>query len=233
MKAILQFSFLARCFIVLVFVPALSVLGYLGIRSGKPLRPNRERYYIISAVEFFILLITLWAARSEGIVLLGREWGRPEIGLITAVYAALILWRGRRAWARMSAEHLEKARRLIPDDPSLMRRWVLIAAIAGIREECADRGLAYQLLFRGGLKPAGSLTVCAIGLAIGPMAQGGRRVLGAFLIAWILRGLVFLTNSLGLASAFHAAFNRIVGAIAMPVLSRFAQAQAVNQVVEV
>ncbi len=234
MKAFLELSWVARSFlfIVLVVVPALGVAGYLRIRSGKPLRPKRERYRVIIVVQFSILLIALWAAHREGIELLGRQWGSPAIWLITAGYAGLIVWRGRHAWARMSADRLEKARRLLPDDPSLMRLWVGIAAIAGISEECAYRGLAYQLLVRKSLNPALAVLVCVVCFAIGHMTQGWRGVLGTFLLALIFHGLVFLTHSLYLAIAFHASFNLIVGAIAMPVLSRFAKAQQVNQVAE-
>jgi membrane protease YdiL (CAAX protease family) len=234
MNAFLELSWVARSFllVVLVVVPALGVVGYLRIRSGKPLRPKRQRYRIIIVVQFIILLITLWAARREGIELLGRQWGAPEIWLITAGYAGLIVWRGRHSWARMSADRLQKARRLLPDDPSLMRLWVGISAMAGISEECAYRGLAYQLLARMSLNPALAVLVCVVCFAIGHMIQGWRGVLGTFLLALIFHGLVFLTQSLYLAIAFHATFNLIVGMIAMPVLSRFAKAHPVSQVAE-
>ena len=235
MKAFFELSVAARyfLFIVLIFVPVSGVVGYLRIRSGKPLRPKRQRYRVIIVVQFIVLLVTLWAAHREGIVLLGREWGSPAIWLITAGYAGLIIWRGRRAWARMSADRMEKARRLLPDDPSLMRLWVRIAAMAAISEECAFRGLAYQLLVRMSFVPALAVLVCVVCFAIGHMTQGWRGVLGTFLLALIFHGLVFATQSLYLAIAFHAAFNLIVGSIAMPVLSRFAKAQEVKQVVEV
>lgn len=235
MKAFFELSVAARyfLFIVLIFVPVSGVVGYLRIRSGKPLRPKRQRYRVIIVVQFIVLLVTLWAAHREGIVLLGREWGSPAIWLITAGYAGLIIWRGRRAWARMSADRMEKARRLLPDDPSLMRLWVGIAAMAAISEECAFRGLAYQLLVRMSFVPALAVLVCVVCFAIGHMTQGWRGVLGTFLLALIFHGLVFATQSLYLAIAFHAAFNLIVGSIAMPVLSRFAKAQGVKQVVEV
>ena len=227
MKAFFELSDAARyfLFIVLIFVPVSGVAGYLRIRSGKPLRPKRQRYRVIIVVQFIVLLVTLWAARREGIVLLGREWGSPAIWLITAGYAGLIIWRGRRAWARMSADRMEKARRFLPDDPSLMRLWVGIAAMAAISEECAFRGLAYQLLVRMSFVPALAVLVCVVCFAIGHMTQGWRGVLGTFLLALIFHGLVFATQSLYLAIAFHAAFNLIVGSIAMPVLSRFAKAQ--------
>jgi len=234
MKAFFELSVMARyfLFIVLVFVPVSGVAGYFRIRSGKPLRPKRQRYRVIIVVQFVILLITLLAARREGIELLGRQWGSPALWLITAGYAGLIIWRGRRAWARMSADRLEKARRLLPDDPSLMRLWVGIAGMAAISEECSFRGLAYQLLVRMSFHPALAVLVCVVAFAIGHMTQGWRGVLGTFLIALIFHGLVFATHSLYLAIAFHAAFNLIVGSIAMPVLSRFAKAQQVNQVAE-
>jgi membrane protease YdiL (CAAX protease family) len=234
MKAFWELSWVARSFLflVLVVVPALGVAGYLRIRSGKPLRPKRQRYRIIIVVQFIILLITLWAAHREGIELLGRQWGSPAIWLIAAGYAGLIVWRGRHAWARISADRLEKARRLLPDDPSLMRLWVGIAAMAGISEECAYRGLAYQLFVRMSLNPALAVLVCVVCFAIGHMTQGLRGVLGTLLLALIFHGLVFLTHALYLAIVFHAAFNLIVGAIAMPVLSRSAKPQEVNQVVE-
>jgi membrane protease YdiL (CAAX protease family) len=234
MKTFFELSLVARffLFIVLVFVPAAGIAGYLRIRSGKPLRPKRARYRVIIVVQLIILLITLWAARRQGIELLGRHWGNPAIWLVTAAYAALFVWRARSAWARMSPARLEKARRVLPDDPSLMRLWVAIAAMAAISEECAYRGLAYQLLVRMSLDPALAVLVCVVCFAIGHMIQGWRGVLGAFLIALIFHGLVFVTNSLYLAIAFHAAFNLIVGSIAMPVLSRFAKAQEVKQVAE-
>jgi membrane protease YdiL (CAAX protease family) len=101
--------------------------------------------------------------------------------------------------------------------------------MAGISEECAYRGLAYQLLVRITLSPALAVLICVVCFAIGHMTQGWRGVLGTFLIALVFHGLVFMTNSLYLAIAFHAAFNLIVGSIAMPVLSRFAKAQEVSQ----
>lgn len=234
MTAFFELSSAARYFlcIVLIFVPMAGIAGYLRIRSGKPLRPKRQRYRVTIVVQFVILLITLTAAHQQKIELLGRQWGGPAIWLITAGYTAFIAWRGRRSWAKMTAEHLQKASRLLPDDPSLMRLWVGIAAMAAISEECAYRGLAYRLLSGMGLNFALALLVCAVCFAIGHMTQGWRGVLGTFLLALLFHGLVFATHSLYLAIVFHAAFNLIVGVIAMPALSNFAKTQTIGQVAE-
>jgi membrane protease YdiL (CAAX protease family) len=234
MNAFLDLSAPAQYFLVLVLilVPAMGVAGYFRIRSGKPLRPKRQRYHSIIMVLVFILLMTLKAAHEEGIELLGRRWGNPLIWLFTAAYLVFLTLRLRRAWAKLSAERLEKARLLLPDDPSLMRLWVGISALAGISEECAYRGLAYRLLVGLGLSPWLAVLVCVVTFAIGHMTQGWRGVLGTFVLALVFHGLVFATRSLYLAIAVHAVYNLVVGVIAMPILSNFAKTQALTQPAE-
>jgi membrane protease YdiL (CAAX protease family) len=180
-------------------------------------------------MQLIILVVTILAARSEGITLLGRKWGNPFIWLAVAAYMVLLAVRLRAAWTKLTDERKQKARRLLPDDPSLMRLWVGVAAMAGISEELAYRGLAYQLLRGMGLNIAWALLVCATTFAIGHMTQGWRGVLGTFVLAVLFHCLVFATNSLYLAIAFHAVYNLIVGVIAMPILSEFAKKQALAQ----
>jgi membrane protease YdiL (CAAX protease family) len=110
-----------------------------------------------------------------------------------------------------------------------MRLWVGVAALAGISEELAYRGLAYQLLRGMGLNIALVLLVCVATFGIGHMTQGWRGVLGTSMLALVFHGLVFLTNSLYLAIALHAGYNLIVGVIAMPILSEFAKKQELAQ----
>jgi membrane protease YdiL (CAAX protease family) len=174
-------------------------------------------------------MVTMLAARTMDITLLGRQWGNPLIWMAVAAYMALLTVRLRGAWTKLSDERKQKARILLPDDPSLMRLWVGITALAAISEECAYRGLAYQLLRGLGWDVALALLVCVTTFAVGHMTQGWRGVLGTFVLALVFHGLVFLTGSLYLAIAFHAAYNLIVGVIAMPILSEFAKKQDLAQ----
>jgi uncharacterized protein len=218
-------------FLVLIFVPVAGIASYLHIRSGKPLRPKRKRYIATIVMQWNILVFTLIAAQAEGIVLLGRQWGDLLTWLLVAGYMGFLTFRLRHAWSKLSDERKEKARRLLPDDPSLMRLWVGIAAMAGISEELAYRGLAFQLLRGMGLNIALALLICVTTFAIGHMTQGWRGVLGTFVLALVFHGLVFLTNSLYLAIAFHAVYNLIVGVIAMPILHEFAKRQEMTEAV--
>ena len=231
MFSFLEFSPAAQSFLlfVLIFVPVAGIAGYFRIRSGRPLRPKRQRYIATMIMQFIILAVTLIAARAEGIQLLGREWGSSLIWLAVAGYMVLLTLRLRHAWPKLSDERKKQASRLLPDDPSLMRLWVGVAAAAGISEECAYRGLAYQLLREMGLNIAVTLLICATAFAIGHMTQGWRGVLGTFVLALVFHGLVFLMGSLYLAIAFHAVYNLIVGIIAMPILHDFAKKQEAAQ----
>jgi membrane protease YdiL (CAAX protease family) len=219
-------------FLTLIFIPLAGIASYIRIRSGKPLRPKRQRYIAAIVMQLIILTATVLAAHAEGITLLGRRWGNILIWIGVAAYMAFLTVRLRAAWAKLSDDRKEKARILLPDHPSLMRLWVGVAALAGVSEECAYRGLAYQMLRGMGLHVALTLLLCVSAFAIGHMTQGWRGVLGTFLLALVFHGLVFATDSLYLAIAFHAVYNLTVGVIAVPILSEYAKRRELTQAAE-
>jgi hypothetical protein len=130
----------------LVIMPILGIAGYIHIRRGKPLPPKPRRYRSMIVFQSLLLLITVAAARESGEPLLGGRFPGPVAWLIAAAYLAFFTFRLQRAWAKLSPERRERARLLLPDHPSLMRRWVVISALAGVTEECAYRGLTFRIL---------------------------------------------------------------------------------------
>jgi len=235
MRSFFALSTLAQYFLfmTLIFVPAAGIASYIRIRCGKPLRPKRQRYRSVIVVQLVMLVITLGAAQRQGIVLLGSVGGDPLIWLGAAVFLAMVARRMPREWPKKSAERLEQARRFLPDDPSLMRLWVAISALAGIGEECAFRGLAYRLLVGMGVNVALAVLVCVAAFAIWHMTQGMRALSGITLLALIFHGLVFATHSLYLAILFHAAFNLIVGTVAVRFFRQLPKPVETPQPVEV
>jgi membrane protease YdiL (CAAX protease family) len=216
-------------FIVLFFIPAMGVVGYFRLRSGKPLRPKRRRYISIIVVQTLLLLLTLKAAQDEEINLLGRGWGNSYVWVFVSTFLVLVALRLPRAWKKLPPERLEKARRLLPDDPSVMRLWVGVAAMAGISEELAYRGLALRLLLQVGVSIELALLVCVATFAIGHMTQGWRGVVGTAVLAIVFHTIVIFGNSLYPAILLHAVYNLMVGIVAMPILSKFAKEQEVSQ----
>ena len=216
-------------FIVLVFFPFMGVVGYVRLRVGKPLSPKRRRYISIIVVQIFLLILTLAAAQDEEIQLLGRNWGDPFVWLFVSTFLVLVALRLPRVWKKLPPERLEKARRLLPDDPSVMWLWVGVAAMAGISEECAYRGLAFQLMVQTGWRIEFALLLCIATFAIGHMTQGWRGVVGTAVLAVIFHTIVIFGHSLYPAIALHAVCNLMVGIVAMPILSKFAKEQEVGQ----
>jgi membrane protease YdiL (CAAX protease family) len=60
-----------------------------------------------------------------------------------------------------------------------------------------------------------SVAICVVAFGVAHMMQGWRGVLGTGLIAIMMHGLVFLTQGLYLAIALHAAYDVVIGVIAL------------------
>lgn len=202
----------------LVMMPIMGLAGYIHIRRGKPLPPKPRRYRSMIVFQSLLLVITVAGARESGEPLLGRQFPGPAAWLIAGAYLAFFTFRLRRAWPKLSPERRERARLLLPDHPSLMRRWVVISALAGITEECAYRGLTFRILTANHGSVPLALLLCIVSFGVAHMTQGWRGFVATSLIAALMHAVVFLTGSLYLAIVIHAAYDLIVGIIAMPIL---------------
>ena len=226
-----EMGFWGRYFMVLALIvmPALGFASYLRIRSGKPLPPKARRYRSMIVFQLLLLLITVQAAREAGSPLLGAHFPGPVAWLIAGGTFVLLTSRLRRAWPKLSSERRERARIVLPDHPSLMRMWVVISALAGITEECAYRGLAFRFLTANHGSVILALLLCVVSFGVAHMTQGWRGVLGTSAIAVVMHAVVFLTQSLYLAIVLHAAYDLMVGVIAMPILSQDVSPQELAQ----
>lgn len=217
---------------VLLTAPALGIASYVRIRSGKPLPPKVRRYRSIIVFQLLLLLISILAAHEAGAPLLGSQFPGPVAWLTATGYLIFLALRLRRAWSKLSSARRERARIVLPDHPSLMRMWVVISALAGITEECAYRGLAFRFLTTNHGSVALALLLCIASFGVAHMAQGWRGVLATSVIAVAMHAIVFLTQSLYLAIVIHAAYDLMVGVIAMPILSQAANSQELAQAEE-
>lgn len=202
----------------LVLMPIMGIAGYIHLRRGKPLAPKPRRYRSMIIFQSLLLLITVAGARESGEPLLGGHFPGLAAWLVAAAYLTFFAFRLRRAWAKLSPERRERARLLLPDHPSLMRMWVVISALAGVTEECAYRGLTFRILTANHGSVPLALFLCIVCFGVAHMTQGWRGFVATSLIAAVMHALVFLTGSLYLAIVIHAAYDLIVGIIAMPIL---------------
>jgi membrane protease YdiL (CAAX protease family) len=233
MPAPLNFGVYLYLFWVIVLMPVSGVWSWYRLRSGKPLPPKEKRYRAMVVFQVWIFLLTLVVMQDNGIHLFAYP-GPPLWGWCVATgYMALLWQRVKVGWQRISDERKEKARRLLPENPAHLRYWIPISLLAGLSEECAFRGLAFVLLARllGGPVPA--MAVCVIAFGVAHMMQGWRGVLGTSIIALVMHGLVYLTGGLYLPIAVHAAYDLIVGFVAIRAFTQYdsqtlAQSQGAN-----
>ncbi len=201
-------------FIVLGLLPLAGIRSYVRLKSGKPLPPKNRRYVAMISGQVLLVAYSFLVAGKNGLNLLGTVpgvWAFVGSGL----YLALIALRMQRGWKKLSAERKQRARVLLPENLEEMRYWVPISLLAGLSEECAFRGMAYIGLRKVTGSAILSTVVCVAAFAIAHMMQGWRGVLGTGVIALLLHGIVYLTQGLYLATVVHAAYDLVVGGIAV------------------
>jgi membrane protease YdiL (CAAX protease family) len=199
---------------VLVLLPLAGTRSYFRLKSGKPLPPKSRRYTAMISGQVLLIACSFLVARKNDLDLLGKVPG-VWVFVGSGLYLGLIALRMQRGWKKLSAERSQRARVLLPENLTEMRYWVPISLLAGLSEECAFRGMAYIGLREVAGSATLSMVVCVLAFGIAHMMQGWRGVLGTAVIALLLHGIVYLTQGLYLAIAVHAAYDLVVGAIAV------------------
>jgi membrane protease YdiL (CAAX protease family) len=200
---------------VLGVMPLSGVYSYFRVRSGKPLAPKNRRYRAMILMQLLIVFVTLEVAKKNGTALFAGNWPAIWIWVVSGLYLGLIALRLNTAWGRMSTERKQRARLLLPERPQQMWYWLPVALLAGLSEECAFRGMGYLALREIIGSASISVAICVVAFAVAHMMQGWRGVLGTGLIAIVMHGLVFMTQGLYLAIALHAAYDVVIGVIAL------------------
>lgn len=200
---------------VLGVMPLSGVYSYCRVRSGKPLAPKNRRYRAMILMQLLIVFVTLEVAKKNGAVLFAGNWPSVWIWVVSGLYLGLIALRLNSAWGRMSTERKQRARLLLPERPRQMWYWLPVALLAGLSEECAFRGMAYLALREIIGSASISVAICVVAFAVAHMMQGWRGVLGTGVIAIVMHGLVFMTQGLYLAIGLHAAYDVVIGVIAL------------------
>jgi membrane protease YdiL (CAAX protease family) len=196
---------------VLLLMPTLGVLSWFRVKSGKPLLPKNRRYRTMIALQLVLLALASLTARQNSLRLLDAHWPAAWVWAVAAAYLTFIAVRLHFGWRRLSEERKQRARLVLPENASQMRYWIAISLLVGLTEEYAYRGVAYTVL---------SVVVCVLSFGFAHMMQGWRGVLLASAMAVLFHITVFLTETLYVVIAFHAAYDLIVGVLAMRVLGR-------------
>jgi membrane protease YdiL (CAAX protease family) len=207
-----------------VGMPAISIRSWYRLKSGKPLSPKHHRYLALIALELVLLGLSFLSARENGLDLFSARLPDFWWWLAAAAYLALLAIRIRSGWRRSTPERNQRARIFLPETREEFWYWIPISLLAGVCEEFAYRGVAFQILcgILGSVDLA--LGVCVVGFGLIHAAQGPRGILGTMLIAVVFHIMVLLTHGLYLAMAFHASYDLMIGFLALRFLRREAAA---------
>lgn len=170
-------------------------------------------------LQVLLLAITSLAAKQNNFSLFGPAWPPAWIWVAAAAYLLVLSLRIRVGWRKLTEKLKQTARLTLPESPAEMRYWIPISLLAGVTEEYAYRGVAYSVLSRITGAPGTSLLICLFAFGVAHMMQGWRGVRGAVALAALFHCIVFLTQSLYLVIAFHAAYDLVVGILGMRALT--------------
>jgi membrane protease YdiL (CAAX protease family) len=174
--------------------------------------PNRLRHFQVSAFSLIMFgLMSLAVARAQWISLFPRAL--PPLAAIAAgvgLYAAVVVYmvpNWRRAVQRRSpVVHL-----FMPSTAHERVWWLAVSVLAGISEEITWRGVQAALV--------GALTgsfwiaalICSISFGLAHIIQSWRSAAHIVLFAMGIHALVWLSESLYVAMAVHAAYDITAG----------------------
>jgi len=203
----------------LVLMPLLGVYSYFRLKSKTPIPPKKRRYRSIIVFQLFLWMLCWMATRENGFRFFDTRGLSTWFWLLAVSWLLFVVARTKHTWSRITTDRKEKARRTLPENGSEMRYWIPISILAGITEEWAYRGVACALLIRMTGSVVLSVLFCSVAFGLGHAFQGWRAVGGSALLAVALQMVAFQCESLNLVIAIHAAYDLIIGIIAMRVLA--------------
>ena len=222
----MHYDFITPYFLLLVLVlmPALGIVSYYRLKSGKPLSPKPKRFATIIAFQIVLLVLSFQAAALNEISLFPSISPNPTELLFGALMLGITLSGFVRGWRRANEERRRRFKLLLPENGRELVWWLPISLLAGIGEEIAYRGVLFSFALGWTGSLGLTLLICVATFAIAHMTQGPKAVLGVALLALMFHGLVFLTGALYLAIGIHVIYDLTVGIIAVRLTKSEAQA---------
>jgi len=129
---------------VLVLMPALGILSWLRLRSGKALPPKVRRYRAMLVLQLLLLAITSLAAKQNSFSLFGPAWPPAWTWVAGAAYLLFIAARIRTGWRKLTEERKQKARMTLPENLVEMRYRGICLPGCGVQRVVPDHRIAWN-----------------------------------------------------------------------------------------
>lgn len=198
-------------FLVLGIAPTFGVLSWTYLRQNKRLPRKPKRYSLVIWAQIYLLLFTLGAAHAERIKLFPRKLPSGAAWILGSALLVALLMGVRHQWIRLDKDGRSRLGILLPLTQRELRWWIAVSVLAGVWEECAYRGAAYQLLLLLSHSVRVSLTACVITFAVAHLYQGWKSAFVIGILGLLSHFAVFLTGGLYLSISVHTIYDVLIG----------------------
>jgi membrane protease YdiL (CAAX protease family) len=195
-----------------VLVPILAWRSRRKLGAGAPLPARRAHFKSTAAMLGLFTLLSILVASVERIDLFPPHSAPSPTAIAAGVVmyvAAVGIMRPR--WRRAVVERRRVVSLFMPETDSERRWWVAVSLLAGFGEEVTWRGVQTALLYAitGSYLVAALASAVSFGLA--HLLQGWRTAAAIVVFALAFQGVVWLSGSLYVAIAVHAAYDLTAG----------------------
>ncbi|MEZ5317697.1 MAG: CPBP family intramembrane glutamic endopeptidase [Vicinamibacterales bacterium] len=194
-------------------VPVAALLSRRRLLAPGTALPPRVQFFRSTALTLVVFGLFSWmTARAHGLDL----WQPPRIGAASAVAVALIVYVlavafGLPWWRQAVLERRRFVELVMPEGAVERSWWITVSLLAGVSEEITWRGVQTSLLAAWLGSGAWAVVLSAVGFGISHATQGAKSAVVIVAFAVVFQGLVWVTGSLAVAIAVHAAYDLTAG----------------------
>jgi membrane protease YdiL (CAAX protease family) len=194
-----------------VVLPYKIVQARHKLSTADPLPPLRRHLRTVFASLSILGLLSVMVAYLARIPLFPAQMPRLVDWAAGAAFVAIVVTCMRPLWSRSVQTRSRRVYFVMPNNLVEMCWWVAVSLVAGVSEEITWRGVQWSLLTNVLHSSFAAAALCCLSFAMAHAQQGLRSVLIIGGIAAMMHGLVYVTGSLYVAMAVHAAYDIIAG----------------------
>lgn len=198
-----------------LFLPYVAIRSRRAIVAGAAIPPLRKRYKNTLAMQTFLLVIALFAARAREMDLFSAGTLSGAAILLAGAVTGLSLLALPVRWKHLPEEEKKRIIPSRPQSPADLAPWLAVSLAAGIVEEIAYRGVMMQLVIPLTRNWWMAAAICAALFSLGHATQGWSRAVFVGVIALGLHQLVGMTGALYLAMVTHVVYDFLGGLVYM------------------
>jgi membrane protease YdiL (CAAX protease family) len=192
--------------------PALAVRTARRLLGTTRPLPDRLKHFKSTSLTLFLFMsLSLVVARAQYIDLFPRALPALQgvlAGIATYVIAVACM---RPRWRHAVERRVRVVHLFMPDNAAERAWWVFVSVLAGVGEEITWRGVQTTLLFWLTGSYVLAAVASALSFGVGHIMQGWKSAAIIGILALVLQGVVWLSGSLYVAMAVHAAYDVTAG----------------------